>query len=146
MFIHLRITFCLPLPNKHLSIILQLVGVLTSQCLYHIDSGATGDFISRTLLNQLGVSPIKNPRLMFIQNILGKSLGRGRITHHSPQITIQLTPEHTESLSFWVLEGSTSDIVLGRPWLQRNQPYVDWTTGSITGWQVKKPGEDSPPI
>lgn len=72
--------------------------------------------------------------MLFIQNILGKPLGRGHIRYHSPTVMLHLDPHHYEEISFWVLEGSTSDVVLGRPWLQLHRPLVDWMTRKVLEW------------
>lgn len=41
---------------------------------------------------------------------------------------------HIETISFWVLEGATTDIILGRPWLQHHQPNINWTKGEVLRW------------
>ena len=33
-----------------------------------------------------------------------------------------------------VLEESTADIILGRPWLNAHQPHIQWATGEILKW------------
>lgn len=78
-----------------------------------VDSGAAGNFISLALLTSLGLPRMQNERTMLIQNILGKPLGRGQISYLSPVVTLHVGPLHSEDISFWVLEGSTSEVILG---------------------------------
>ncbi|KAI2646863.1 Transposon Tf2-6 polyprotein [Labeo rohita] len=53
-------------------------------------------------------------------------LGRGRIHHSSPYITVQVGFFHSERMRFLVLEDSTVSIILGRPWLQQHCPNLRW--------------------
>lgn len=41
---------------------------------------------------------------------------------------------HEESIEFLVLEHSTSDLILGRPWLIRHDPIISWATGEVLRW------------
>lgn len=90
-----------------------------------IDSRAEGNFMSLSLLTSLRLNRLRNKHSMHILNILGKPLGRGWIGYHSPVISLNIGTFHSEEISFWVLEGSTSDLVLGRPWLLQDRPLVD---------------------
>lgn len=99
-----------------------------------IDSGAAGNFISLTTLLKLQARRRNNPQILHVQSILGKPLGRGQIRHCSPNITVRIGCLHEEELSFLVLEGSTADIILGRPWLEFHAPNVCWSSGEICQW------------
>lgn len=50
----------------------------------------------------------------------------------SPTVTLRIVCLHQEKLLFLVLEGSTADIILGRPWMTQHSPKVNWNTGEIT--------------
>lgn len=41
---------------------------------------------------------------------------------------------HREEISLLVLEGSTVDIILGRPWLEIHAPTDSWYTEEVTKW------------
>ncbi|KAI2646112.1 Transposon Tf2-6 polyprotein [Labeo rohita] len=69
-----------------------------------------------------------------VQTVQGKPLGRGRIRHTSPFITLQVGLFHEERIRFLVLEDSTVSIILGRPWLQQHLPELSWDPCDITRW------------
>ncbi|KAK3563698.1 hypothetical protein QTP86_034431 [Hemibagrus guttatus] len=41
---------------------------------------------------------------------------------------------HVEETTFLVLEESTADIILGRPWLEQHNPILSWSTGEVLKW------------
>ncbi|MGL5598168.1 MAG: hypothetical protein ACRDDA_08640, partial [Aeromonas sp.] len=71
-----------------------------------IDSGAAGNFISQSLLERLQVASHRVQSPLVIHNILGKPLGQGLVSRHSPLLTLQWGASRAEELSFWVLEGT----------------------------------------
>ncbi|KAL0159058.1 hypothetical protein M9458_047134, partial [Cirrhinus mrigala] len=91
-----------------------------------VDSGSSGNFISQECLNQLHLSRQRHRHEYSVRTIQGKPLGRGRIRHSSPHITLQVGLFHTERIRFLVLEDSTVSIILGRPWLQQHRPILRW--------------------
>ncbi|KAK3513204.1 hypothetical protein QTP70_009747 [Hemibagrus guttatus] len=44
---------------------------------------------------------------------------------------------HTEEIVLMVLEDSTAEVVLGRPWLEQHDPIISWRTGEILRWGHK---------
>ncbi len=52
-----------------------------------------------------------------VQSITGKPLSRRHVRHRVGPITLRIGLFHTEDIHLLVLEGSTADIILGRPWL-----------------------------
>ncbi|KAK3539787.1 hypothetical protein QTP70_013220 [Hemibagrus guttatus] len=44
---------------------------------------------------------------------------------------------HMEEIFLMVLENSTADVVLGRPWLEQHDPILSWRTGEILRWGHK---------
>ncbi len=99
-----------------------------------IDSGSSGNFISQNLLKRLNLPRKRQDQDLKIETIQGKPLGRGRIRHRSPPITLQIGCFHRETLSLLVLEGSTVDLILGRPWLAQHSPTVRWESSEILKW------------
>ncbi|XDV15206.1 hypothetical protein PO909_015336 [Leuciscus waleckii] len=98
-----------------------------------IDSGAAGNFISASLLNRLQARR-RLSRPLSIHSILGKPLSNRSILHCSPELQLSIGCLHQERCSLLVLEGSTSDIVLGRPWLNQHSPNICWTSGEVRQW------------
>jgi len=52
-----------------------------------------------------------------------------------PTLTLRIGCLHSEEITFMVLEGSTTDIILGRPW---HQSHIQWNTGEILKWSEKR--------
>ncbi|XDV31554.1 hypothetical protein PO909_002545 [Leuciscus waleckii] len=92
-------------------------------------------FISTQLLQTLNVHKKRCSQALRILNIQGKPLGRGRIRHFSPTLTLRIGCLHAEEITFMVLEGSTADSILGRPWMSQHQPRINWDTGEILQWR-----------
>ncbi|KAK3560078.1 hypothetical protein QTP86_033801 [Hemibagrus guttatus] len=44
---------------------------------------------------------------------------------------------HTEEIVLMVLEDSTAEVILGRPWLEQHDPIISWRTGEILRWGHK---------
>ncbi|KAA0722980.1 Retrovirus-related Pol polyprotein from transposon 297 [Triplophysa tibetana] len=98
-----------------------------------LDSGSSGNFISPSLLKRLELRFLPHAELK-VETIQGKPLGRGRVKYQSPPITLRIGCLHQEQISFLVLEGSTVDVILGRPWLAQHSPEVGWESSEILRW------------
>ncbi|KAL0155123.1 hypothetical protein M9458_049386, partial [Cirrhinus mrigala] len=101
-----------------------------------IDSGSSGNFISTKCLKELHLPRHRHHQIYSVTTIQGKPLGRGVVRYSSPFITLQIGLFHHEDL-FLVLEDSTVDIILGRPWLQVHQPEIRWDPCDIIRWSQK---------
>ncbi|KAL1268673.1 hypothetical protein QQF64_034036 [Cirrhinus molitorella] len=99
-----------------------------------VDSGSSGNFISSDCLKQLQLRSQRHSTTYSVSTIQGKPLGRGKIRHRSPSITLQVGLFHKEDIQFLVLEGSTVNIILGRPWLQLHHPELRWDPCDISHW------------
>ncbi|KAI2643005.1 Transposon Tf2-8 polyprotein [Labeo rohita] len=99
-----------------------------------VDSGSSGNFISQECLQQLQLIPLPHRHVLTVKTIQGKPLGRGKIRHSSPIITLQIGLFHSEDIRFLVLEDSTASIILGRPWLQQHHPELSWDPCDILHW------------
>ncbi|KAI2645073.1 Transposon Tf2-8 polyprotein [Labeo rohita] len=102
-----------------------------------IDSGSSGNFISTKCLKELHLARHRHHQIYSVTTIQGKPLGRGVVRYSSPFITLQIGLFHHEDLRFQVLEDSTVDIILGRPWLQVHQPEIRWDPCDIIRWSQK---------
>ncbi|KAL0172892.1 hypothetical protein M9458_033203, partial [Cirrhinus mrigala] len=99
-----------------------------------VDSGSSGNFISQDCLNQLQLACRPHHQVLSVKTIQGKPLGRGKIRHSSPIITLQVGLFHYEDIKFLVLEDSTASIILGRPWLQQHHPELSWDPCDVLHW------------
>ncbi|KAI2648695.1 Transposon Tf2-8 polyprotein [Labeo rohita] len=95
---------------------------------------SSGNFISQECLNQLQLSHHHHHQVYSVKTIQGKPLGRGKVRHSSPYITLQVGLFHKEDIKFLVLEESTMIIILGRPWLHLHRPELRWDPCDITRW------------
>lgn len=87
------------------------VHVLTTNLCFCIDSGSAGNLISHQLLQKLNVRRKRCSQKLTIRTIQRKQLGRGRISHFSPTLTLHIGCLHLKKISFRVLEGYTADII-----------------------------------
>ncbi|KAL0152234.1 hypothetical protein M9458_051957, partial [Cirrhinus mrigala] len=99
-----------------------------------IDSGSSGNLISADCLKILHLSRQRHHHEYAVTPIQGKPLGRGRVQHSSPYITLQIGLFHYEEIKLLVLEESTVNIILGRPWLRLHHPELRWDPCDITRW------------
>ncbi len=96
-----------------------------------LDSGSAGNFISRSLCHHLRLSTSTTETLYEVQSITGKPLTRRHIRYRVGPLQLQIGQLHIETLHLLVLEGSTVDIILGRPWLVQHNPILSWKTGEV---------------
>ncbi len=102
-----------------------------------IDSGSAGNFIAGTLSRQLRLPTSTTTKVYQVQSVIGKPLSRKQVRHQVGPVAIRVGQLHKEELNLLVLEDSTADIILGRPWLVQHNPILSWETGEVLKW-----GED----
>ncbi|CAD6974131.1 unnamed protein product [Tilletia controversa] len=95
-----------------------------------IDSGASDDLISQSFIlkNTLTTQPLQHP--------VECELADGRIVHVDSSVNSKLkfsvgSDTRSETLQLAVAPLKHADVILGRPWLSRHNPDIDWTTGTI---------------
>ncbi|KAK3506733.1 hypothetical protein QTP70_018861 [Hemibagrus guttatus] len=99
-----------------------------------LDSGSAANFISGTLCCQLGLRTKATASQYQIRCITGKPVSRRRVHHSAGPVLLQVGLLHVEETTFLVLEESTADIILGRPWLAQHNPILSWSTGEVLKW------------
>ncbi len=99
-----------------------------------LDSGSAGNFISGSLCRHLRLKTSTTETLYDVQSVTGKPLTRRHVRYSVGPLQLQIGQLHIESLHFLVLEGSTVDIILGRPWLVQHNPILSWKTGEVLKW------------
>ncbi|KAL0149627.1 hypothetical protein M9458_055154 [Cirrhinus mrigala] len=99
-----------------------------------IDSGAAGNFmdIAFALANHLPLLPCASH--LAVAAIDGRPLGSGRIRNTTDDLTLLIEPAHQEIIRFFLISSPQSPIILGYPWLNRHEPNISWTQGTITHW------------
>ncbi|KAL0186320.1 hypothetical protein M9458_017990, partial [Cirrhinus mrigala] len=95
---------------------------------------SSGNFIYQECLNQLQLPRHRHHQVYAVKTIQGKPLGRGKVRHSSPYITLQVGLFHKEEIKFLVLEESTVSIILGCPWLRLHRPELRWDPCDVICW------------
>ena len=99
-----------------------------------IDSGATGNFVSRNYVYQhdIFLDEILDP--IPVTNADGSANQGGPITHNvSLWIESPDDPPFCLCLTFGVTDvGMKYDVILGYPWLKLCNPKIDWKTGHVS--------------
>ncbi|QRW26675.1 Retrotransposable element Tf2 protein [Rhizoctonia solani] len=95
-----------------------------------IDSGATSNFISPSVVEKLKIpkTQLENPRV--VRMLDGTISQTGRIWHQV-QLTV-LANGHTHSIPFLVCPIGNTPAILGMTWLTAEAPLIDWQQGLIT--------------
>lgn len=99
-----------------------------------VDCGADDNFIDSELCNQanLPTETLSVPKDVFALN--GQLLAH--VTHRTAPISLQLSGNHQEIISFFVIPSPTCPLVLGLPWLRLHNPHIDWSNSTITNWSI----------
>ncbi|MGL4479758.1 MAG: retropepsin-like aspartic protease [Aeromonas veronii] len=97
-----------------------------------VDSGSAGNFISGALCHQLKLKTFHSPKVYQIHAVTGCPLRQVR--HMVGPLKFRIGVLHEKLIYLLVLEDSTSDVILGRPWLEQHDPNISWKTGDILKW------------
>uniref|UniRef100_A0A8C1TX85 ribonuclease H n=1 Tax=Cyprinus carpio TaxID=7962 RepID=A0A8C1TX85_CYPCA len=97
-----------------------------------LDSGAEGNFMDFKLAVQLQIPITPLSHQITINALNGQELPR--ITHSTESITLITSGNHTETLSFLLMDSPLAPVVLGHPSLFEHNPRVDWCTNTISTW------------
>ncbi|KAK3505744.1 hypothetical protein QTP70_004137 [Hemibagrus guttatus] len=106
-------------------------GTISARAL--LDSGSAGNFISGALCRQLRLKLTATQKAYQIHAVTGRTL---QTVHHlAGPLSLQVGALHCEELHLLVLENATTDIILGRPWLELHDPVLSGKgTGEILKW------------
>ena len=94
-----------------------------------VDTGASGfAFVSQSLVNRLHLNSelLEPPVSLFGFEGINNSL----ITHHANFPL--LISNHLENISSYVVKQSKYDLILGLPWLEKHNPFINWSEHTIT--------------
>jgi hypothetical protein len=94
-----------------------------------VDSGATGSFIDRDLVQKRKIPMLHLPRPLHAQNIDGTHNSRG-IIRHKVSIFVQIG-DTEERREFLVLNCGKENMILGLPWLRETNPTINWASGEV---------------
>ncbi|KAI2646401.1 Transposon Tf2-6 polyprotein [Labeo rohita] len=108
---------------------------LDLHCTALLDSGAEGNFMdfSFARLNHVPLLPLTTSIAVHALN--GQTLPT--ITTITEPITLTVSGNHRESISFYILDSPHAPVVLGHPWLIKHNPRIDWQLRSVSEWSIK---------
>ena len=88
-----------------------------------VDAGASANFLSLSFANrcQISIEPLTEPQSVRVPN--GETIN----VIGSAFITVQIQ-NYVTQLDVYVIPLEEYDVILGLPWLRRENPHIDWTT------------------
>ena len=93
-----------------------------------MDSGASENFISEHLVQENDLKVVKSQDKMQVQLADGSTRASNRLVQGA-QVIFE---EHAEFLDFRVMKLPKYDAILGKSWLDRWNPDIDWREGTIS--------------
>ncbi len=105
------------------------VGHRTYTCRMLVDCGATAEFVDTSFLAGIGVKPELLRRPLAI-NLADKSVQH--TTHVAPALSLQLGSYKDRLRCYQADLGGQWDVILGRSWLRRVDPDINWRTDTVT--------------
>ncbi len=94
-----------------------------------VDSGAADNFLDIELANNLCIRPI----------------GSGMITFRTVPLHLTIENDHSETISFYLIESSKEPLILGYPWLRLHNPQFSWASGTLLCWGFACKDSCTPP-
>lgn len=98
-----------------------------------IDSGAGGQFIDQNYARQFPIQKLDEPLAAY--NVDGTENKRGKITSFV-DLTMTINGR-TKDIQLLVTGLGKQKIILGFPWLQQENPEINWATG-VLSWRKEK--------
>ena len=59
-----------------------------------------------------------------------------RIEHKTAPLSLLLSGNHQEQISFHLIDSPQTPLVLGHPWLRLHNPSLEWTSGKVSAWST----------
>ena len=94
-----------------------------------IDCGASTNFIDRQYTKQQGIPLQEMDKRRETTAVDGRPLEGGPTTHHA-NATLEIN-EHKEDITLHNITIGGAPVILGRAWLRKHNPVVNWETGKI---------------
>lgn len=99
-----------------------------------LDSGAAGNFMSCTFIQQHNIMLISCISHLTVEALDGRPIGEGKVAHIIEEIHMQVGVLHHEKIRFYVIHSPNNPVILGLPWLRRHNPHISWKEGQIVQW------------
>ncbi len=101
-------------------------------CRALLDSGAEGNFMDLTFARKLQIPLRPLTHKISVYALNGQELPI--ISFITEDVTLITSGNHTETISFYILDSPLAPIILGHPWLICHNPKVDWQLKSVSAW------------
>ncbi|KAG1928442.1 retrotransposable element [Pimephales promelas] len=101
-------------------------------CLALLDSGAEGNFMDFNFARTFQIPLRSLDHRISVHALNGQELPT--ISHRTEDITLITSGNHTETISFLILDSPLAPVVLGHPWLIKHNPRVDWIHKAVLEW------------
>ena len=118
----------IPADNVLLCILGELNGIAVT---FLIDSGASECFLSTAFVEKNKIKTRKTKEKLQIQ----LADGTVRVSQLLVDQTCVIVKDHAEFIDFSVIGLPKYEAILGKPWLNRWNPVIDWKKNSLT-WQM----------
>jgi hypothetical protein len=94
-----------------------------------VDCGATSQFIDQDFALKNGIKLHRKAVPEVLTAVDGRTSVAGDLTH---EVTIQLLiDQHLENVVFQVTKLSSVPLILGKTWLRRHNPLIDWANNTV---------------
>ena len=100
--------------------------------IFLIDSGASECFVGKTFVEKNGIKLTKTKEKLTIHLADGTVRVSNWIVK---QGCVTMGNEHAEFLDFSIISLPTYDAILGKPWLDKWNPIIDWKKNSLQ-WRI----------
>ncbi len=107
-------------------------GGSTFSCAALVDSGAEGNFMDERWALDHGIPVLELNDPITIYALDGRILSR--ILRATAPVSLTISGNHQETISFFIFSSSLSPIILGHPWLTQHNPQFIWVDGTILSW------------
>ena len=108
----------------------------TVEVLSLIDSGAGGEFVDQNYARNMGFNVQKLSKPLIARNVDGTRNKQGTITSFV-DLNLKIN-NRTMNTRLLVTGLGKQKVILGFPWLNEQNPNIDWTTGMLT-WRTNTP-------
>ncbi len=85
-----------------------------------------------TLVRQLGLTTEQLKEPLEASTFDGRLLAR--VTTRTCPVQLQLSGNHFEEISFFVIDSPLIPLVLGHSWLTKHNPHIDWRSAKVHNW------------
>ncbi len=104
-------------------------------CQALVDSGAEGNFMDYQFAHQLHLplSTLNQP--ISVSALNGQNLPT--ITHTTGLLTLITSGNHSEVISFLLVDSPLPLVVLCHPWPTLHNPHIDWHSNTVLSWSER---------